>query len=74
MFDKVLVGVDDRRGGRDAIALAKQLAPMAEFTLAHVYAIAVPATRGGGVVIDSELDRGRQLLQQGARRPLSTRI
>lgn len=41
MFDNVLIGVDGRRGGRDAIALAKQLAaPGARLTLAHV------ATRG----------------------------
>ena len=37
MFDSVLIGVDGRRGGRDAIALAKRLAaPNASFTLAHV--------------------------------------
>ena len=38
MFDVVLVGVDDRPGGRDAIALAKQLAaPRAHLVLANVY-------------------------------------
>ena len=37
MFDNVLIAVDGRRGGRDAIALAKPLAaPNARFTLAHV--------------------------------------
>lgn len=37
MFDNVLIGVDGRAGGRDAIALAGRLsAPSASFTLAHV--------------------------------------
>ncbi len=37
MFNNVLVGVDGRQGGRDAIALAAQLAaPGARITLAHV--------------------------------------
>ena len=39
MFTNVLVGVDGRQGGRDAIALAQQLAGAdATFTLAHVCA------------------------------------
>ncbi len=38
MFENILVGVDGRQGGRDAIALAKRLAaPHAAITLAHVY-------------------------------------
>jgi len=37
MFEKVLVGVDGRSGGRDAIALATRLAdPASRLTLAHV--------------------------------------
>jgi hypothetical protein len=37
MFGTVLVGVDGRDGGRDAIALAQELAaPDAVITLAHV--------------------------------------
>lgn len=37
MFNNVLVGVDGRQGGRDAIALAAELAaPGARITLAHV--------------------------------------
>jgi nucleotide-binding universal stress UspA family protein len=37
MFDNILIGVDGRGGGRDAIALARRLAaPCATFTLAHV--------------------------------------
>ena len=39
MFKNVLVGVDGRAGGRDAIALASRLRdPDGELTLAHVYA------------------------------------
>jgi len=38
MFRNILVGVDGRQGGRDAIALARQLGtPDAAITLAHVY-------------------------------------
>lgn len=38
MFKNVLVGVDGRQAGRDAIALAAQLAdPDAKLTLAHIY-------------------------------------
>jgi nucleotide-binding universal stress UspA family protein len=37
MFSHVMVGVDTRSGGRDAVALARQLmAPGGELTLAHV--------------------------------------
>ena len=39
MFTSVLIGVDGRQGGRDAIALARQLAaPAATLTLGHVCA------------------------------------
>jgi nucleotide-binding universal stress UspA family protein len=38
MFENVMVGVDDGQGGRDAIALARQLVdPDGLVTLAHVY-------------------------------------
>jgi nucleotide-binding universal stress UspA family protein len=40
MFSNVLIGVDGLQGGRDAIALARQLAmPGAKLTLAHVYGL-----------------------------------
>lgn len=43
MFRNVIIGIDGRSGGRDAIALARQLAdPDATFTLANVYLSAVP--------------------------------
>jgi nucleotide-binding universal stress UspA family protein len=39
MFRRIVVGVDEQAGGRDAIALAETLlAPDGELTLAHVYA------------------------------------
>jgi len=38
MFTRIMVGVDEHAGGRDAIALAEMLlAPDGELTLAHVY-------------------------------------
>ena len=38
MFTKIIVGVDGRQGGRDAIALARLLAaPGAAITLVHVH-------------------------------------
>jgi nucleotide-binding universal stress UspA family protein len=37
VFENVVIGIDGREGGRDAIALAKRLAaPGASFTMAHV--------------------------------------
>ena len=49
MFTNVVVGVDNREGGRDAIALAKQLlSGVGELTLAHVYVGESYAYRGVG--------------------------
>ena len=59
MFDNVIVGIDGHQGGRDAVALARQLAaPGGRLTLAHVYgghtiggrasAMAVPLEREAG--------------------------
>lgn len=43
MFRNIVIGVDGRSGGRDAIALARQLAePDATITLANIYLSAVP--------------------------------
>jgi len=48
VFRNVLVGVDGRQGGRDAIALARQLAtPGARITLAHVDPIETTDGAGG---------------------------
>jgi hypothetical protein len=49
VFDNVVIGVDGRSGGRDAIALAKRLAaPDARVTLAHVYGSEGMLGRGAG--------------------------
>lgn len=37
MFDKVIVGVDGRQGGRDAVALALRFAPAEALVLANAY-------------------------------------
>jgi nucleotide-binding universal stress UspA family protein len=55
MFTNVLVGVDGRQGGRDAIALGRLLgAPGATLTLAHVYA----SFRAVGAGEASAIERG----------------
>jgi nucleotide-binding universal stress UspA family protein len=67
LFRNILIGVDGRQGGRDAIALGGQLAaPGATLTLAHVYhaplgvaaAEALPAERVGSQQL---LEREREL-------------
>jgi len=46
MFDSVIVGVDGKPGGRDAVALAARLAaPPGGLTLAHVHSRAVSVAR-----------------------------
>jgi nucleotide-binding universal stress UspA family protein len=61
MFSDVLIGVDGHQGGRDAIALAEQLAaPGAEFTLAHVYDW--PVWRNTTVASMTEFDQAMGLL------------
>lgn len=66
-FSNVIVGVDGREGGRDAVALARQLAaPGAQITLAHIYNSewAVAKASGTGVPLGHEdVDR----LLQGER-------
>lgn len=48
MFERILVGVDGNDGGRDAIALAKQLVSEAgRITLAHIYPGEAFVWRGG---------------------------
>jgi nucleotide-binding universal stress UspA family protein len=62
MFTNVLIGVDGRQGGRDAIALAQELAvPDATLTLAHVYAT-FPG-RGATEALQSERAASVQLLE-----------
>lgn len=67
MFDKVLVGVDGRQGGQDAIALARQLAaPSAKVTLAHVYGGPTAGGHAAALAVPFELEATEQLLTQTA--------
>jgi nucleotide-binding universal stress UspA family protein len=53
MFDKVLIGVDGRSGGRDAIALARQLvSETGRLVLANVYRGAWAPSFGAGLAVD----------------------
>jgi nucleotide-binding universal stress UspA family protein len=65
MFRNVLVGVDERPGGRDAIALAKDLvAKDGELTLAYVHLGDPKPTRGSSPAFDAaEQERSRELLE-----------
>jgi nucleotide-binding universal stress UspA family protein len=68
MLDKILVGVDGRHGGRDAIALARRLAaPGAEVTLVHVYGCPTAGGRAAALAIPLELESAEQLLKHAAR-------
>ena len=65
MFNKVLVGVDGRQGGRDALALARQLiAGSGRLTLAHVYPDhGDPRVRGYDDKEAAQITRARFLLE-----------
>ncbi len=65
MFKQIVVGVDGRQGGRDAVALAKLLvAAGGELTLAHVIPGSAPADRGAGAVYEPpEAERADALLE-----------
>lgn len=66
MFNNVLIGVDGRRGGRDAIALAKKLAaPGADLALAHVYDW--PVWRNNGVASSIGFEQATELLTRERR-------
>jgi nucleotide-binding universal stress UspA family protein len=69
MFDNVLVGVDGRPSGRDAIALAAALAdPRSKLTLAHVHSGALRPTRAvtPGRVREEQQESERLLEQERA--------
>jgi nucleotide-binding universal stress UspA family protein len=89
MFDTTIVGVDESSGGRDAIALAKQLvAPDAKLTLAHVVSTSTwepLASRAGDAAAvrtkTAEQDRAEELLRTArdqagiaSRRSISLRV
>jgi nucleotide-binding universal stress UspA family protein len=63
MFDNVIVGVDGRQGGRDAIALAKHLTtPGAHVTCVHVYGGNVLSRSGAALVPAGGREKSEQLL------------
>jgi nucleotide-binding universal stress UspA family protein len=65
VFSNVLIGVDGDSGGRDAIALAKQLAAAdARVTLANVYGGNWTLGRGGGALLALEREDSNQLLKR----------
>jgi nucleotide-binding universal stress UspA family protein len=65
MFKQIVVGVDGREGGRDAVALAKLLvAAGGELTLAHVVPGDAHTDRGASAVYEaSEAERAEALLE-----------
>jgi nucleotide-binding universal stress UspA family protein len=68
MFTRVLVGVDGEQGGRDAIALAKQLAhPAASVALAHVYGAGLMPGAGAAMLLAAELEESERLLERERR-------
>jgi len=76
MFKNVLVGVDGRANGRDAIALAARLAdPEANLTLAHVYAGAPDPARAlaPGLLKDERLASDELLERERAATGVSAR-
>lgn len=65
MFGRVLVGVDGHSGGRDAIALARQLAaPGGVITLAHIYGEDLLIGRGGSLTVIAERAQAEALLER----------
>ncbi len=56
MFSNVLIGIDGRQGGRDAIQVARRLAePGARFTLVNVYGAGLMPGRGAALLLAEEL-------------------
>lgn len=61
MFTNILIGVDGRSGGQDAIALAQALAaPHASFTLAHAYGLML--SKGAAEALPVERAESMELL------------
>lgn len=68
MFNNVLVGVDGRMGGRDAIALARLLAaPESSLTFAQVYGGATAGGRVSALALPLELEASERLLAHAVR-------
>jgi nucleotide-binding universal stress UspA family protein len=67
VFDKVLVGVDGRDGGRDAIALARRLgAPDSAVTFAHVYGMPTLGGRAGVLALQLQMETAERVLADEA--------
>lgn len=65
MFDNVLVGVDGRSGGDDALTLARQLAaPAARVTLAHIYSSVNWPPGSGGIFLEEQRNEAEALLRR----------
>jgi nucleotide-binding universal stress UspA family protein len=65
MFSNVVVGIDGRAGGRDAVALAKRLsAAGARITLAHVYGGNILIRSGAALVLAPGGEKSEQLLMR----------
>ena len=66
MFTNVLVGVDGRSSGRDAVALARRLAaPGTKLTLAHVRAgFTHPLQAATPVLLAEEAEESERLLRE----------
>jgi nucleotide-binding universal stress UspA family protein len=66
MFEQVVVGVDEREGGRDAVALAHNLLSRdGELTLAYVFAGDPHIYRSASAAYEaSERERARELLER----------
>lgn len=63
MFDNVLVGVDGRSGGEDAVVLARQLAaPGARVTLANIYGSTSWPPRSGAMFLDEQREDAQAFL------------
>jgi hypothetical protein len=63
MFTNVLIGIDGRQGGRDAVALARELAGSdATFTLAHVCEPFLG--RGAGEMLRIERAESQEILER----------
>jgi nucleotide-binding universal stress UspA family protein len=68
MFNHIVVGVDEREGGRDAVALAKLLlADGGELTLAHVVARDAQASRGSSGAPERSDERRAYALLEAVR-------
>ncbi len=68
MFENVIIGVDGYQGGRDATALARQLAaPEAKLTLAHIYGGHTIGGRASALAMPLEREAGEQALARTLR-------